>query len=133
MKTLAALLLVAALPACTTVLHGHQSSGSGATAATGASVTASAGSASVRAQASFGSPAPAQGAGGQVVFSRGASAVLVLGLVLAETVNYVARGFTSGSQPAGPAAASIADTCSCYRPQPEPVQPPAHADGPGER
>jgi hypothetical protein len=118
-KTLAALLLIAALPACTVALHGRQSSGGGTTTtSTASSINVNAGSGSGRVHASFGAPAPAHTTGGQVVFSRGASAVLVLGLVLAEAADYVARGFAPGSRPANPQATSIADTCSCYRPPP---------------
>lgn len=130
LRTVAALLASVSLAACTATLHGHQSSAGGSTA-TGAGVAASAGAAGVRAQASFGSPAPVQGAGGQAVFSRGASAVLFLGLVLADMVYHMAHGYAPGSERAP--ATSIADTCSCYRPQPEPMQPQARTDEPGER
>lgn len=119
MKTLAALLIAAALPACTVALHGRQSSGGGtATTSTASSINVNAGGGVGRVHASFGSPAPANATGGQAVFSRGAAAVLVLGLVLVETANHVARGFSPGSRTASPQASSIADTCSCYRPLP---------------
>jgi hypothetical protein len=125
-----ALLASAGLAACTTTLHGYQSSGGVSATTTGASLSGHAGAAGVSAAASFGSPAPAQGAGGQIVFSRGASAVLILGVVLADMLNNMARGTGTASEAA---AMSIADTCSCYRPQPEQVQSGARTGKPDER
>ena len=108
-------LLCLALSGCFVTLHGHQSTSGGVTTTTTSStVTGSAKTGG--AQISFASgPAVAPNApGGQVVFNRGASAVLVLGLVIADAVNYFsARLGVKPPQPAG-GSASIADTCSCY-------------------
>jgi hypothetical protein len=119
MRALALVLISLALSGCSVALSGHQSTGSAAASTTTAAAThghASIGSAKV--SASFGTPAPAGSPGGQISFSRGASAVLILGLVVAEVVNY----FSSPSADATPFRSdpgrSIASTCSCYGYQP---------------
>jgi hypothetical protein len=99
-------------------LSGHEATGSGGTASTTTAATrahVSIGAAKVG--ASFGTPAPAGSGGGQVSFSRGASTVLVLGLVLADVVNYLGSP-AAGAQLALDPSRSIADTCSCYGYQP---------------
>lgn len=106
--------LCLALSGCYVVIGGHQTSGGGVTTTTTSAATrldASTGSA--RVGASFGTPPPPNAPGGQVTLSRGAAAVLFLGLVIADTVNYL--GGRSGSAPSSaPQRASIAETCSCY-------------------
>lgn len=108
------LVLALALSGCAVALSGQESTGNGHTVSTTAAATrghVSAGSAKLG--ASFGTPEPAGAAGGQVSFSRGASAILVLGLVLAEMVNYFGSA-SEGTQPAPDPGRSIANTCSCY-------------------
>ena len=94
-------LLILALPGCTVTLFGHQSAGGGAAAATTSSQVS--GSARV--------------AGGRVTLSRGASVLLILGLAIADTMNYMSAKFGARPQTA-PRTDSIADTCSCngYKP-----------------
>lgn len=108
------LALALALSGCAVALSGHEATGSGGTASTTTAATrahVSIGAAKVG--ASFGTPAPAGSGGGQVSFSRGASTVLVLGLVLAEVVNYLGSP-SEGTQLAPDPRRSIANTCSCY-------------------
>jgi len=110
-------LLSLALSGCSVALSGHQSTAAASTT-TAAATHGHASIGAARLSASFGTPAPAGSGGGQVSFSRGASAFLLLGLVVAEVVNY----FSSPSADAMPFRAepgrSIAHTCSCYGYQP---------------
>ncbi len=119
MRALVLLPLCFALSGCSVALFGNQTASGGAATSTTSVVTS--GQASVgaaRVNTSFGTPAPQGAAGGQAVFPRGASAVLVLGLIFAETVNYLGAKF-SDKPPVSPAPQrSIADTCSCYGYQP---------------
>ncbi len=116
------LLTLTLFSGCAVTLHGQQTSGGGSTSTTvGSSVRASAHSGNARVGASFGS-APAQGApGGQLSFSRGASAVLVLAVLISGTVDVIAAWFSTPSQSAQRAATegSISQTCSCYGWQPD--------------
>ena len=110
------LVLALVLSGCAVALSGHESTGSGGTArATTAATRGHVSIGSAKVGASFGTPAAS--GGGQFSFSRGASAVLVLGLVLAEVVNYLASPAT-GAHLAPDPARSIASTCSCYGYQP---------------
>jgi len=119
MRALALLPFCLALSGCSVALYGNQTTSGGATATTtSAATTAQASAGPARVGASFGTPAPQGAAGGQVVFPRAASAVLLLGLVIAETVNYLGAKF---GEPSGSQAAprhSISSTCSCYGYQP---------------
>lgn len=127
MKRLAIVAVMAALPGCAVTLHGNQSTGGGTTASTtGSSVQAGRQFGNARVGGSFGAPPPAHAAGGQVTFSRGASAVLVAGLVIAEAVDVIGAWF----KPAAPRierlpTGNISQTCSCYAANPEvlPVAP----------
>ncbi len=116
MKHLAIVAVMAALPGCAVTLHGNQTTGGGTTAGTtGSSVQAGRQFGNARVGGSFGTPPPAHAAGGQVTFSRGASAVLVAGLVIAEAVDVIGAWF----KPAAPRierlpAENISHTCSCY-------------------
>lgn len=119
MRPFALLPFCLALSGCVVSLHGHQSTRGGATTTTSAATRAQASAGSARVGASFGTPAPHGAAGGRVAFSRGASAVIVLGLVVAETVNYLSAKLSGTPQAAASAPLrSIADTCSCYGYQP---------------
>jgi hypothetical protein len=125
MRTLSSGLAAAAmclLSACTTALHGQQSSSGGAgTTTTGSFVAGSASAGGGRIAFSSGS-APAPGAaGGQAALGRGATAVLFLGLVVADTLDFLAARL-GGATPAAavePLPASISHTCSCYGYKPE--------------
>lgn len=114
------------LPGCAVHLHGRQATGAGTSATvTGSSFNAGASAGQARFGAAFGPPPPQGASGGQISFSRGAAAVLLLGLVIAETVDFIGAQFrqTHGTAPAAPPArasrASIAETCSCYGWKPE--------------
>lgn len=112
-------LLCLILSGCSVALSGNQTTSGGATTTSTSAATraqASVGSANV--SASFGTPAPQGASGGQVTFSRGASVVLVLGLVVAETVNYLSARFTDRPPSSSAPQRSIAETCSCYGYQP---------------
>lgn len=109
-------LLCLALPGCTVTLFGHQSTGGGAaTTTTSSRVDGSAKFAGGQASISSGQPVSPNAQGGQVTFSRGASVLLILGLTIADAVNYF--GTRVGKKPAPDEA--ISQTCSCYQ-QPAP-------------
>ncbi|MGQ0751505.1 MAG: hypothetical protein ACT4PS_13290 [Betaproteobacteria bacterium] len=94
---------------CSIALTGQQAAGAGGTASTAASTRLQAGTGTIRAGGSFGAPAPAGSAGGQVSLSRGAAVALVLGLVIADFLHVL-----SSPVDAAMPQRSIADTCSCY-------------------
>ncbi len=118
---LAQLCIVAVSSGCAVTLHGNQTTGGGVTAtSTGSSMQAGTRIGNARIGGSFGTPPPANAAGGQLTFSRGASAVLVLGLVVAGTVDLVSDWLQPNvPQPPERATGGIAHTCSCYGWQPE--------------
>jgi hypothetical protein len=114
-RSLLAVLLCVALPGCYVATYGNQSVNGGATATTTSSqVGATAKFSAGRASFSSGQAVAPGAAGGQVSLSRGGSAIVAVGLVVAETVHYLGALFGAKPQPAPPAD-SIADTCSCYR------------------
>jgi hypothetical protein len=119
MRVLVLLPFCVALSGCSVALSGNQTTSGGTTTTTTSVATAAqASTGAARVSASFGTPAPQGAAGGQATFPRGASAVLVLGLIVAEAVNYLGTKL-SGAPPAAPVPQrSIADTCSCYGYQP---------------
>ena len=110
------LLVLAVLPGCAVTLHGNQTTGGGSTATTtGSNVQAGKQFGNARVGGSFGIPPPAHAAGGQVRFSSGASAALVVALVIAGTVDTI----SDWMRPAAPRmerlpAGNISQTCSCY-------------------
>lgn len=122
-----ALVMALQLSGCAVTLHGHQTTGSGGTTTTtGSSVQGGTRIGNARIAGSFGNPPPANATGGQVTFSKGASAVLLLGVVIAGTAEVVREWL----QPAPPrreplAPGGISHTCSCYGWQPELTPPPA--------
>ena len=114
-RSFAALLFLLPLSGCHTTMHGNQSvSGGASTTTTASAVSGSAGFGSGTIGFSSGT-APSPGApGGQVVFGRGGSAVLILGIVIVDAVSHFASWLNAPKQPANVLPASIADTCSCY-------------------
>lgn len=100
------------LSGCYVGLSGHASSSGGTTTTTASGSVVPANSSGVG--VSFGTPGTPAGPGGQITFSRGTSALVVLGLVIADTVNYLAWKFRSAAPAASAPGPSIADTCSCY-------------------
>lgn len=116
MRRFLILLVLALLPGCAVTLHGNQTSGGGSTATTtGSSVQAGRQFGNARVAGSFGTPPPAHAAGGQVTFSRGGSAVLAVGLVIAGTVDAISHWMRPAAVRAErPPAGHISQTCSCY-------------------
>lgn len=112
-RALIAVLTCLALPGCYVKLHGHQSTGGGTTMTTTASqVGGSAKFSGGKLAFSSGAVPPAGAPGGQVSLGKGASAVLILGWVFADLVDYI-RG-EPRPKPLAPDV-RIADTCSCYQ------------------
>ena len=105
------------LSGCAVTLYGNQTSGGGSTSTTtGSSVQGAktVGKASV--SGSFGSAPAPHAPGGQVHFSKGASAVLVLGVLIAGTVAAINALVRPGPSRIERTAAdgSVSQTCSCY-------------------
>lgn len=114
MRALILLPLCLSLSGCYVAFSGHQNTSGGVTTTTtGAATRAHISGGSGRFGAAFGTP-PAPGApGGQVSLPRGASALLLLGLVIGDTLNYLGARL-AGAPPSAPRRDSIAETCSCY-------------------
>ena len=118
MNRLMLLIAILLLPGCAVTLHGQQTTGGGSThTTTGSSVRASTQAGNARLSGSFGTPPAANAPGGQVSFSKGASAVLVLGMVIASATEVVGSLFSPApvAPPREPLApGGISHTCSCY-------------------
>lgn len=117
MKRHAALLLmVAMLCGCTVSLHGRETvEGNAVTRTTGTQVQGAARVGNGQLSTSFGSKPPAGAQGAQVTLSKGASAVLLVGLAISGTAEWIGERLRPAvirktAQPAGP----ISHTCSCY-------------------
>jgi hypothetical protein len=96
-------------------LHGVESTGGVATAtATSGQLGGSAKLPGGRASFSSGRAVPSHAPGGHVSLGKGASAVLVLGLVIAEAVNYIGSKFADARE-VEPRADSMLESCSCYK------------------
>lgn len=107
-----ALLLCLALSGCYVKMQGTQSTSGGTTTTiTSGQVSGSTKFAGGRASFSSGQPAPLNASGGYVKLSGNAAAVLVVGLALADFVNYIAGA--PKPKPLAPDTA-ISNTCSCY-------------------
>ncbi|MBI2294610.1 MAG: hypothetical protein HYU76_00855 [Betaproteobacteria bacterium] len=112
MRAVFAFVLCLPLTGCYVTLHGHQSTGGGVTTTTTSStVTGSAKASGAKVSFSSGTPVSPSAPGGHVSLGKGASAVLVLGLVIADFVHYF------GAKPATQAEPreAISETCSCYQ------------------
>ena len=111
------LLLCVPLAGCAVTMYGNQSTSGGTTATTTSSqVSGSAQGANYKASfSSGGRPVSPKAPGGYVSVSGNAAAVLVVGLVIADLVNYI-RGEPQ-AKPLPPGTA-ISHTCSCYGYQP---------------
>src|SRR5690606_37557577 len=116
------IVLLLALPGCAVSLHGQQTTGGGQAATTlGSSVQGGTRIGNARIGGSFGAPRAAHAGGGQVTFSRGASAVLVLGVLIAGAIDEIG-GWLKSPAPAmaeRTPEGGISHTCSCYGWQPE--------------
>lgn len=113
MHAVFALLLCVPLTGCYVKLYGHESaSGGTATATTSSQVTGSAKFSGGRVSFASGRPVSPSAPGGHVSLNRNASAALVVGLIIADVVNYFRA---KPEQLAGPRE-SISHTCSCYKP-----------------
>ena len=110
------LLTLALLSGCAVTLYGNQTSGGGSTATTtGSSVQGAKTIGNARISGSFGAAPAPNAPGGQVHFSKGASAVLVLGVLIAGTVDAISELFRPApSRIERAAGGSISQTCSCY-------------------
>jgi hypothetical protein len=107
--------LCLALSGCYVSTYGVQSTGGGTTSTTISSqVAATAKFSGGRASFSSGQPVSPAAPGGHVSLGRSGAAILVVGLVFAEAVNYVGTLFGAAPQPA-PRTDAIAHTCSCYK------------------
>jgi hypothetical protein len=116
-RCLIVLLICLALPGCYVKSYGNQSASGGATSTiTASQVGATARFSGGTASFSSGQPVSPAAPGGHVALGRGGSAIVAVGLVFAEAVNYLGALFSARPQTA-PQAGSIADTCSCYRKQ----------------
>jgi len=108
-----AFLLCLPLTGCYVSMHGVQSTSGGTTTTTTASqVSGSARFAGGRAAFSSGQVPPPGAAGGHVSLGKGASVVLVTGVLLADLFNYI-RG--EPRPKALPTGTKIMDTCSCFK------------------
>ena len=109
------LLACLALSGCYVATYGNQSVNGGATSTnTSSQVGATAKFSAGRASFSSGQPVSPGAPGGQVSLSRGGSAIIAVGLVVAEAVQYLGA-LLSPAPESVPQAVSIADTCSCYQ------------------
>ena len=106
MRCFISMALTCLICGCSIALSGQQS---GSVTSTASSVRVQAHAGTTRLSGSFGTPAPAGSAGGQASLAHGAAAALVLGLGIADFVQFLASP-GSAAAPQG----SIADTCSCY-------------------
>jgi hypothetical protein len=106
-------LLCLALPGCYVKTYGVQSTSSGqASTATGTQTSGSAGFAGGKASFSSGQVPPPSATGGHVYLGKGASVLLVTGVVIGDFFNYIA----GRTQPKPLAAdTKILETCSCYQ------------------
>jgi hypothetical protein len=113
MRTVLVLLLCVPLAGCAVTMYGNQSTSGGTTATTTSSqVSGSAQGTNYKASfSSGGHPVSPKASGGYVSVSGSAAAVLVVGLVIADLVNYI-RGEPQ-AKPLPPGTA-ISHTCSCY-------------------
>jgi len=123
LQILATVILCLALSGCYVAFRGHASSDGGVATTTTAGSVVRASSSGVH--IAFGSPHAPDGTGGQISFGRGASALVVLGLVIAESVNYLSGMFRENLQAQSGPQRSISSTCSCYGRQPELTSAPA--------
>lgn len=112
-RTRFAPLLCLALSGCYVNMHGVQSTGGGTTTtATSGQVSGSARFSGGQLAFSSGQVPPAGAPGGHVSPGKGASVVLVTGIVLADLFNYLRGGPGPKALPEG---TKIMDTCSCYQ------------------
>lgn len=112
MRCFISMALIFLVCGCSIALSGQQS---GSVTSTASSVRAPTHAGTTRLSGSFGTPEPASSTGGQASLSRGAALVVVLGLVIADFLQFLSSS-ASAAMPQG----SIADTCSCYGYTPAP-------------
>ncbi len=115
-RILAAFLPCVALSACTTALHGYQSSGGGSTTTvTSASVAAFASSSNASVSFVSGPRVPANAPGGQLTLSSSSAGALGVAVIIGVLASYIVE--EEGPTPL-PAGTRILHTCSCYGYQP---------------
>jgi hypothetical protein len=99
---------------CAVTLHGTQSSGGGSTAGVSSSqLSGSARFSGGKASLSSGSPVSPRAGGAQVSLGKGPTAVLIVGLMIADAVDYFGSKLGVTAKPE-PRTDSILETCSCY-------------------
>ena len=127
MEWMAAVLVLATLPACSVALHGNQSTAGGAsTTTTSSSVAVATSGSNYAVGASFGRPVPLSAAGGHLVVSSGsAAAALLVGIVVVNALDYLSGGPGSRAWAGAAANRPIAHTCSCYGYRPDEDAQPA--------
>ena len=110
---LVAVLSCLALSGCYVAVHGVESTSGGSTTTTTSAQVAGAARFSNGVASISSGPRVAPGAsGGSVSLGKGASGVLVVGLVVADFLNYMIG--VAAPRPL-PADARIMETCSCYQ------------------
>ena len=115
-RVLLSALACLALSGCYVAVHGTQSTSGGSTTSTTSSQVAGAARFSNGVVSISSGPRVAPGTpGGTVSLGKGASGVVVVGLVFADLVNYIVGA--AAPRPL-PADARIMETCSCYQQQP---------------
>ena len=108
-----AILVSLTLSGCFVKVHGVESTGGGAhTTATSSHVGGAARFSNGAASFSSGQRVSPSAPGGQVSLGKGASGVLIVGLVIADLVNYLVGAPAPTPLPPD---AKIMDTCSCYK------------------
>lgn len=105
-------LLPLSLPGCYVKMHAVETTDGGRAATTSSQVAGSAAFSHGRASFSSGARVSPGAPGGHVSLGRGASAVLIVGLVLADLVNHLVG--PSDPKPLPPGE-RIMETCSCYQ------------------
>lgn len=103
---------------CAVKMHGAQSTGAGSTTSVSSSqLSGSKGFSGGKASFSSGSTAAPRTGGAHVSLGKGPTAVLVIGLLIADAVDYFGSKFGATAKQE-PRTDSILETCSCYK---EPV------------
>jgi hypothetical protein len=109
----ASLVICLLLSGCYVKVNGVQSASGGATASAASSqISGSAKFSGGRAYFSSGRTVSPQAGGGHLSLGKGPTAVLVIGLMIADAMDYFGSGFTASRTAPGEA---ISETCSCYR------------------
>lgn len=100
---------------CAVRLHGHEHAGDGRhTTVVAGAVSGSVRTSGARLAISAGQPVSPAAPGGHARISGDGALILIAGLVIADTVHYLATRLTDPPRQNRVARHAIADTCSCY-------------------